>query len=43
MPLGRDCFNRYIQTLTGRGDDVALMPLVAMNPMGKPHVAAVHI
>jgi hypothetical protein len=39
LPLGFDRFNRYIQTITGGGDDVALMPLVAMNPMGKPHVA----
>ncbi len=35
MPLGWGRFNRYIQTVIGAGDDVALMPLVAMNrPFG---------
>jgi len=39
LPRGWDRFGRYIKTLTGGGEDVALLPLVSMNPMGKPHVA----
>src|SRR6266542_6153811 len=41
LPLGWDRFKQYIRTITGGGDDIELAPLVAMNPMGKPHVAAV--
>src|SRR3954453_9431756 len=41
VPLGWDRFKQYIRTITGGGDDIELAPLVAMNPMGKPHVAAV--
>src|SRR5207302_11002408 len=41
LPLGWDRFKRYLWTMTGGSDDVSLLPLVAMNPMGKPHVAEV--
>jgi len=40
MPAGADRFNRYIATLTGGGDDIDLLPLGALNPMAKPHLAA---
>jgi hypothetical protein len=39
MPRGMERFRAYLQTMTGGGDDVHL-PLMAMNPMGKPHCAA---
>ena len=38
IPRGMDRFRAYIATLTGGGDDLAL-PLTALNPMGKEHVA----
>jgi hypothetical protein len=41
IPMGWDRFNRYIWTMTGGGDDIELLPLATMNPMGKPHVADV--
>lgn len=40
MPRGWDRFRAYLKTMVGDSDDVALLPLVAMNPMGKEHVAA---
>jgi hypothetical protein len=40
MPAGADRFKRYIATLTGGGDDIDLLPLGALNPMARPHVAA---
>lgn len=40
MERGGDRFKRYLATLTGGGDDIDLLPLVALNPMAKPHVAA---
>ncbi|HYF65631.1 MAG TPA: hypothetical protein VD886_22575 [Herpetosiphonaceae bacterium] len=40
MPRGGDRFKHYIATLTGGGDDIDLLPLGALNPMAKPHVAA---
>lgn len=39
IPRGMARFWRYIETMTGRTDDIAL-PLMSMNPMTKPHVAA---
>jgi hypothetical protein len=41
IPVGWDRFKRYIWTMTGGGDDIELLPLATMNPMGKPHVADV--
>ena len=41
LPRGWDRIQHYIWTITGSGDDVAVLPLVAMNPMRKPHVAVV--
>jgi hypothetical protein len=40
LPRGMDRFHRYLETVTGGRDDVVLPPLVAANPMAKPHVAA---
>lgn len=39
IPLGWSRFKAYLDTMTGGTDDIVL-PLVSMNPMGKPHVAA---
>jgi hypothetical protein len=39
LPRGFERFRRYLATLTGGTDDIAL-PIVALNPMGKEHVAA---
>ena len=36
MPRGLDRFWKYVETLTGGTDDIAV-PIVAMNPMGKEH------
>ena len=41
IPMGWDRFKRYVWTMTGGGDDIELLPLATMNPMGKPHVAEV--
>ena len=39
MPLGYDRFREYLRLmLNEKGDDVALPPLVSMNPMGQAHV-----
>ena len=38
IPLGMTRFQRYIEVMTGGTDDMVL-PLTAMNPMGKAHVA----
>jgi hypothetical protein len=38
MPRGPARFRAYLAKLTGGGDDLAL-PLAAMNPMGKEHLA----
>lgn len=40
LPLGLDRFRAYLATMTDGADDIGLPPLVAINPMGKPHVAA---
>jgi hypothetical protein len=40
VPRGTERFREYIQLITGGGDDVDAPPLVAMNPMGREHVAA---
>ena len=40
LPRSFERFEAYIATMVGGSDDIALPPLVAMNPMGKPHVAA---
>jgi hypothetical protein len=37
LPRGRERFRRYLATLTGGGNDLVL-PLGAMNPMGKEHM-----
>ncbi len=40
IPRGMERFNAYLQTMfNDAGDDVELLPLVAMNPMGREHVA----
>jgi hypothetical protein len=39
IPRGWDRFHEYICTMTGGTGDMVL-PLVAMNPMGKEHVGA---
>ena len=41
IPRGMERFRRYIEMMTGGTDDIAL-PLPAMNPMGKEHVAATY-
>jgi hypothetical protein len=38
-PRGFERFKQYIDTIVGGGDDVALLPLVGMNPMSRGHVA----
>jgi hypothetical protein len=41
MPLGMARFGQYLRTIMNQdGTDVELTPLLAMNPMGKDHVAA---
>lgn len=40
-PRGLARFRAYIATMQGGSDDADLLPLVALNPMGKEHVAAV--
>jgi hypothetical protein len=39
IPRGWERFHEYIRTMTGGTGDMVL-PLVAMNPMGKEHVGA---
>lgn len=39
VPRGMERFGAYIQTITGGNDSLDLVPLVAMNPMGREHVA----
>lgn len=39
IPRGMERFRAYIATMTGGTDDIVL-PITAMNPMGKEHVAA---
>lgn len=40
-PRGTERFKAYIRLVTGEGgDDIALPPLVIVNPMGREHVAA---
>lgn len=39
MPRGRERFNEYIKTMTDPETGDLALPLVAMNPMGKEHVA----
>lgn len=40
IPRGMERFSAYLNTImNGTGDDVSLVPLVAMNPMGREHVA----
>lgn len=38
-PRGMERFKQYLATILGDGDDVALMPLVAMNPLSREHIA----
>ena len=40
-PRGFARFRKYLATMQGGTNDVELLPLVALNPMGKEHVAAV--
>jgi hypothetical protein len=41
IPLGPERFRRYLRTISSRdGTDIDLVPLLAMNPMGKDHVTA---
>lgn len=40
LPRSIERFRRYLETVTGGTDDIVFPPLVAMNPMGKEHVAA---
>jgi hypothetical protein len=41
LPIGFERFRSYIQAMADpNGEGLALPPLVAMNPMGKPHIAA---
>ncbi len=41
MPRSRARFEHYLRTIVNtRGDDLELVPLVAMNPMAKDHVLA---
>ncbi|HZQ38762.1 MAG TPA: hypothetical protein VFD32_22750 [Dehalococcoidia bacterium] len=40
-PRGFVRFRAYLKAMQGGSDDVDLLPLVALNPMGKEHVAAV--
>jgi hypothetical protein len=39
IPRGMERFRAYLATMTGGTDDIVL-PITAMNPMGKEHVAA---
>ena len=40
LPIGFERFRAYLQVMADpEGGGVALPPLVAMNPMGKPHIA----
>ena len=39
VPLGWTRFEKYLEVMTGGTQEVVL-PLMVMNPMGKPHVAA---
>jgi hypothetical protein len=41
LPRGHERFQSYLQTIVNEtGDDIAVAPLVAMNPMGKAHCNA---
>jgi hypothetical protein len=41
LPRGMERFQEYLRTMkNGLEDDVDLVPLIAMNPMGREHVAA---
>lgn len=41
MPRNMDRFRAYLKTMLNEdGDDVAFVPMVAMNPMGREHVLA---
>jgi hypothetical protein len=41
LPRGRARFQQYLRTIfDANGDDGELIPLIAMNPMGKEHVTA---
>ena len=42
LPRGWERFRHYLQEMIGGSDDVALPPMIAMNPMGKEHVAATY-
>jgi hypothetical protein len=41
IPRGPERFAKYLETMIGDSDDIAL-PLPAINPMGKEHVSAVY-
>src|SRR3954471_23581220 len=41
LPRDRERFQTYLRTITNAdGTDIELLPLLAMNPMGKDHVTA---
>lgn len=42
LPRGWERFRQYLSEMIGGSDDVALPPMIAMNPMGKEHVAATY-
>lgn len=42
LPRGWERFRHYLSEMIGGSDDVALPPMIAMNPMGKEHVAATY-
>ncbi len=42
LPRGWERFRQYLNEMIGGSDDVALLPMVAMNPMGKEHVAIMY-
>jgi hypothetical protein len=39
VPLGMERFDAYIKAMGAYHDDIALVPMVGMNPMAKPHVS----
>src|SRR4051812_16475274 len=40
LPRGMERFHAYIATMTDAGSGDLVLPLMAMNPMGKDHVPA---
>ncbi len=42
MPRGWERFRRYLERMVGDSNDVELLPMVAMHPLGKEHVATTY-